>query len=469
MPQRSQQATELGPTPPGQPMERLRRHRRIDRMITNWATTPGKLRVTMVILVIGVLFSGGLGAYAAYAHTEATRDIAERIEPLNAQVTTLYRSLAAADATVTSGFLSGSLEPNEIKYRYDAQVAEATDSLIRASAQAGEDLVTARWIADIAAQLPVYTGLVERARANNRQGFPVGVAFLGRASALMRNLILPKAEELQRRQAAQLDDAYQRAGSVPTLALTVSVASVAGLIWAQLFLLRRTHRVFNIGLVAATGTVLVGLLWWTVTGMISADYLRGSLRHSQSVSDALGPAQIAAQQARAIESLALVARNGEATENDFAAQMQLLARTRTEVVGDPEVVGGALGAARRFATDEHGRTLVQATIDAALGYQEAHAEVRRLDAGGQYDQAVATALGSATSDPLDCPLTEDTTFGLLDCALTRAVDHERATFRGDIDQAQDWLAGLAFGTGALALAAAAGVVVGIRRRLEEYR
>ncbi len=450
--QLSQQAAEPRLPPPGQVLERLRRRRRIDRMITDWDTTPGKLRVTMVVLVLGVLLSGGVGAYAADVRAETTRDIAERIEPLNADVTTLYRSLAAADATVTSGFLSGSLEPSEVRARYDGQVAEAAARLAQAGTQADTDRVTADRIADIAAQLPVYTGLIERARANNRQGLPLGVAYLRRASELMQSSILPEAEELQRRQAASLDEAYRRAESVPVLALTACAVSLATLIWAQLFLFQRTHRVFNIGLVAATGTVLVGLLWWTVAGVISGGYLQDSRGHSRSVSDALGPAQIAALQARATESLALVARNGGATEGDFDTQLQLLARNGG--------AGGALGAARRFATDQEGKELVETAIGAALGYREAHKEVvQRLDAGGEYRQAVDAALRAGPAS----------TFDRLGSALTAAVEHERTEFKGDIARAQRWPTGLAVGTGALASVAAAGVVLGIRRRLEEYR
>jgi len=454
--QLSQQATEPRLPPPGQVLERLRRRRHIDRMITDWDTTPGKLRVTMVVLVLGVLLSGGIGAYTADVRADATRNIAERIEPLNAEVTTLYRSLAAADATVTSGFLAGSVEPSEVRARYDRQVATATSRLAQAGAQAGDDLVTADRIADIAAQLPVYTGLIERARANNRQGLPLGVAYLRRASELMQSSILPEAEELQRRQADRLDEAYRRAEPVPVLALTACAVSLAGLIWAQLFLFQRTHRIFNIGLVAATGTVLVGLLWWTVTGVISAGYLQSSRGHSQSVSDALGPAQIAALQARATESLSLVARNGAATEDDFDAQLQLLARNKG--------AGGALGAARRFATDQEdtnqeGEKLVETAIGAALGYQEAHKEVvRRLGEGGEYRQAVDAALGAGAS-----------TFNRLGSALAGAVYHERTEFKSDIARAQRWLTGLTVGTGGLALAAAGGIALGIRRRLEEYR
>ncbi len=457
MQQLSEQATLPRPPLPGQVLERLRHRRRIDRMVADWHTTPGKLRMTMVVLVLGVLLSGGVGAYAANARAEATRDIAERIEPLNADVTTLYRSLAAADATVTSGFLSGSLEPNELRARYDNQIAEATARLAQAGTQAGADVVTADRIADIGAQLPVYAGLIERARTNNRQGLPLGVAYLRRASELMQNSILPEAEELQRRQADRLDEAYRRAESVPVAALTVCAMSLAGLIWAQVFLFRRTHRIFNIGLAAATGTMLVGLLWWTLTGVISAGYLQGSLRHSQSVSDALGPAQIAALQARATESLALVARNGDATEDDFDAQLQLLARDQG--------AGGALGAARKFATDQEdtnqdGVRLVQTAINAALAYQEAHKDVvRQLDEGGEYRQAVDAAL---RADPAS-------TFERLGSALTAAAEHERAEFKDDIARAQSWSTGLTVGTVALALVAAVGVVLGVRGRLEEYR
>jgi hypothetical protein len=453
--QLSQQVTEPRLPPPGRVLKWLRRRLRIDRMTTDWDTTPGKLRLTMVVLVLGVLLSGGVGAYAANVHAEATRDIAERIEPLNADVTTLYRSLAAADASVTSGFLSGSLEPRETRARYDDEIAEATARLGRAGAQAGEDVVTADRIADITAQLPVYTGLVERALGNNRQGLPIGVVYLRHASELMQSSILPTAEELQRRQAARLDDAYERTGSVPVVALAACAVSLAGLIWAQLFLFQRTHRVFNIGLVAATGAVLVGLLWWTVTGVISAGYLQGSREHSRSVSKALGPAQIAALQARATESLALLgARDVNAADDDFAAQMLLLARD--------EGAGGALGAAWGLATDREGRALVETAISEAVGYQEAHQEGRQLEPGGDH-QAVDAALRTD-------PATGLTEFNRLDSALTAAVTYEREAFRDDIERAsRGWVTRLDVGTGALALTAAAGAILGVRRRLEEYR
>jgi hypothetical protein len=438
---------------PGRAPERVRPQRRIDRLIADWDTTPGKLRLTRVVLVIGIVLAGVVGVVAANDRVDTTRDIAERLEPLNANVTTLYQSLADADATVAAGFLSGGVEPGAVRARYDRDIVAATASLAQAGTQASGELVTANQIADIITQLPVYTGLVERARANNRQGLAVGATYLRRASELMRSSILPEAAELQRRQASRLADAYQRAGSVPVVALAACGASVAGLIWVQIFLFKRTHRVVNIGLVVASGAVLAGLLWWTAAGTASAGSLARSVGHSRSVSDALAPAQIAALQARAVESLGLVTRDG-GSEPDFDARMQQLARNGG--------AGGALGAAKQFATDPEGRTLVQAAVDNARGYAAAHQEVRRLDDVGEYTKAVDAAVGTHQASAAAA-------FDRLATTLRTAVEYERGAFGKDIDRARGWLTGLPIGIGVLALIAAVGVAMGVRQRLEEYR
>jgi hypothetical protein len=403
---------------------------------------------------MGVALAGAVAVYAAIGQVNTTVDIAEHIEPLNHNVTTLYRSLADADATVAAGYLSGGVEPTEMQIRYGRDIVAATTNLAQAGTQTGGELVTGKQIADITTELPIYTGLVERARVNNRQALAVGVAYLRRASDQMQDSILPAAAELQRRQAARLDDAYHRVGSVLYIALAACLVSLAGLIWAQVFLFQRTHRVFNVGLVAASVAVLAGLVWWTVAGMVSANSLARALGHSRSVSDALAPAQIAALQARAVESLELVTRTAGPNEPDFDAEMQLLDRDNG--------AGGALGAARQFATDQQGEALVQAALADARDYAAAHREVRRLDDAGDYPKAVAAAVQTNQAGAAAA-------FDRLDLALTAAVGHEREVFTSEIGRAHRSLTGLSIGTGVLTLVAVVGVALGVRQRLEEYR
>ncbi|MEO7193559.1 MAG: hypothetical protein ABIZ05_01860 [Pseudonocardiaceae bacterium] len=435
-----QQAVEPSPTPSFQVFARIRR--------SDWDTTPGWLRVAQLLLVLGILLAGGVAAYDTNARVNTTGDIAGSLEPLNGTVSTLYRSLADADATVAKEYLSAGMQPNETLIPYGDDVHTAATSLALAGTQAGAEPATAKLIADITSQLPEYTGLVERARANNRQNFAVGASYLRSASALMQNTILPETAKLQQRQAARLGDAYQQAGSVPFVALAFCLLSLAGLFWAQVFVFRRTHRVFNVGLVLASVAVLTGLLWWTVAGVASARSLTRALGHSRSVSDALAPAQIDALNARALESLELVDRDAPSLEAYFDNRMRLLAGNN-----------GALDTAERFATDQKGKALVQTAVEAARGYATAHAGVEQLDGDGKYLEAVDAAVHTTAA----------MAFNRLGAALQAAVDYEHGAFTTDIERAQGRLDDLPIGTVVLTLVAMTAVAWGFQRRLEEYR
>lgn len=415
------------------------------------AATPGRFRRIAALLLILLLSAGSVGVWAASVRSEAIDEIAARVEPLSADATELYRSLADADAMAAGGLLAAGTDPAPFRERYEANIAQAMASLLRASTQA-DDPVTSDRVSDLGELVPVYAGLVEQARAHSQLGSPASAAYLATASDLMRSTILPEAEALQRSQADRLDAEYQRAGSLPVAGAVLVGAALLGLVWAQVVVARRTRRVFNLGLVASTAVVLCALVWWTVAGTVSGDYLRSSQAHSQTVTDALAPAQIAALQARGSETLALAA--GLNSEKDFDARMTLLARDNG--------AGGALGAALRFAPDPAGRGLVDAAISETRAYMVAHDQVRRLADAGSPDAAVEFALAAE-------PASAAATFARLDAALAEAVAYERVGFAEAIDRAHGWRAGLVIGTGLLALAAAGAALFGIAQRLREYR
>src|SRR6185437_6146953 len=63
-------------------------------------------------------------------------------------------------------------------------------------------------VSTVGEQLPVYTGLVENARALNRLGLPLGQAYLASASKLMQTRILPAVEEVRTAESATLAVTY---------------------------------------------------------------------------------------------------------------------------------------------------------------------------------------------------------------------------------------------------------------------
>lgn len=421
-----------------------------NRRFRRWETTPEKLRLVQVLLVSACLLTGVAAAAALQARANATSEIEDRTEPLAADAVDVYRALANADATVATDFRATRSTSSGGGSEYIRDIEEAAKGLARAATLTARDSLTADRISDIAAQLPAYTALAEGSLTAERDD-DERASSLGEASSLMQSTILRRAETFYRIESERLDAQYRRAAALPVVALVAGAASVLALLGAQLMIARRTRRMVNLGLGGAILAVLALAVWWTVAVSASGDHLADSRRRSQAVSHALGPAQIAARQARASEILALVARDPYLYEPDFSARMQRLARN--------DGAGGALGAARYLVSDQAGRKTVTDTVDHARAWRAAHGQIVELQKVGRHGEA--TALGRHGSAAA--------AFMAIDKALADAVTRERAAFRTDVKQAQKAVAGLVPGTVAGMVVAAAAAALGVGQRLKEYR
>ena len=138
--------------------------------------TPRRLRLlSLGVVVVGVL-TGIVGALVfsalAYSLYRAEADTNQLI-----RVQQIQTNLLIADATATNAFLVGGLEPPAQRAQYDAALT-ATGALIAQAARAQP--ADADALAALNQQVVAYTGGIEQARANNRQGLPVGASTCGR-------------------------------------------------------------------------------------------------------------------------------------------------------------------------------------------------------------------------------------------------------------------------------------------------
>jgi hypothetical protein len=423
------------------------------RVLATGSATPDRLRRVGAVLAVGFLLTAVASLGSGLARTDAVRDDGARAAALAADAAELYRSLADADAMATSGYVSGGLEPAPVRARYDADVARAGDLIVHAAAQLAEGDPAAAPVATISEQLPVYSGLVETARAYNRQGLPLGQSYLDNASRLMRTTILPAAEELRRTQTAAFTGAFDRGGGAPLAVLLIGLGALAAVVDVSVRERRRTQRVLSVGLVAAGGAVVVALLWWFVATSVADARLAEAERHG-AVAAALDDARSAVLQGRSNESLVLVARSGgSSSDQGFTAQLDRVLGTTDE----PGLLTVATEAADPASDDR-----IAAVRAAAEQWMSAHRRVRLLDDGGRYREAVASATGAE-------PDGSGATFERLDAQLGEAVEAERAEFRAAAAGADAALTGLSVGPAALALLAAVAAVVGIGRRVGEYR
>ncbi|MFF1398319.1 hypothetical protein ACFVZD_31470 [Streptomyces sp. NPDC058287] len=431
----------------------------VDRVRAAATTEPGRLRIIGAVLALLVVAFGAVTAWQMSDRSAAADDVLHSSQPLSADAADIYRSLADANTAASSGFLAGGQEPAETRDRYERDIRTAAAKLVTAAANSDPDSPSTAAISKLNKLLPQYKGLIERARANNRQGFPLGGAYLRYANETMQEQMLPAAEDLYKKENERLRSDYDSATPYPWAAIGLGVVALGALAWAQRRNYRRTNRVLNHGLVAATAASTVVLLWLVVGHSVARAGLDESYDHGVRSLNVLHDARIASLKARGNENLTLVSRGAETVEVkgvakdafdvDYQKQMKTLATK--------------LGDAAEIADDSTGKRPVQAAGDNMRVWRDRHKDAREQDDAGNYQGALDKVIGSAQDKPTrEC-------FDNVDKELQSALRHEQAEFKQAATDGRGAMTGLPVGAAVLAVLGAAGAVLGIGRRLSEYR
>lgn len=283
------------------------------------ATTPGRLRLAGTLLALGAIVFGFVAADAAGTRRDAVADV-ETTEPLLVSAVGLSASLSDAHAIAAFSFLRGGTEPANSRRLYDRDMQKAGNGVAQLAREIGTASNGGPSMSRITRQLPVYAGLIDDARANYRQGFPVGSAYLRRASTTMRGEMLPAASDLYGIQARKLTTSY-RAGMQASTVLDVVLAGLALLallVAAQVYLTRTTQRIVNPRLALATA-LLSGLMIWIVLAFVKQqNHLVEAQRAGSDPVELLTVTGILTSRAQADESVALSARGGGGGEPQLA-------------------------------------------------------------------------------------------------------------------------------------------------------
>ncbi|WP_030162441.1 hypothetical protein [Glycomyces sp. NRRL B-16210] len=425
--------------------------RRFDRALAALRHTPGQLRGLLAVLVALLLGAGITGMTSILAKSAVIEETTSQSGRLSVAALQLYQALSQADATAASSYLTAGTPSDEMNQTYREAMRDATVALTTAAGEVktAED---AQLVAELNTRLPVYTGLVESARTFNRLGQPVGATYQEQASTLMREEMLPAAHELQDNALGQLSESRSGAEAFPWVAAALAAAALVTLLWAQVWLSRKTNRVFNLGLVGAT-ILLVGFAGWlAMASLTSANHTNRSHEDGAKPLALLAQAEISAQQARAEESLLLIARGEDAGAAErYATHMEELVAS-----------GGLLDQLNAaFADDPDLADAVDTARQATETWSAGHSEVVKLATEGRYTDAVELAVGEEEGSL-------STSFNALNASLTEATDVSAERFTEATADARRALSGAAAGLAALALLALIGTAVGIQMRVAEY-
>lgn len=418
-------------------------------------TTPGRLGLVMVGLVVLSLLTGVIGLVTFQGKASTLADLTANREPFAAAAEQMYRSLSDADATVAGAFLSGAVEPPALLERYQTDVDQAGAALAVAATDISGVGEAAKPLQQLSTGIPVYTGLVERASTDNAQGYPLGSAYLREADNLMQATLLPAAQALYAVDTTRLAQSQDGATSFPWVVVVLVVVLLVALVLTQRWLRRRTHRMINVGLLVASIAVVVAVLW-SATGLVFEAVHVSSARSAGSApADLLAQARTKALQARTDEILELVARGGQ----DYTQPFKTLAAQ----LGGANGSGGLLGQVRSSASDSALTGDINQAIAAATSWFNLHGTATDANQNGYYASATAITLGT------DSTQNELAAFDKADTALNNATLRARTTFTEQTNAAGAWLTALPIGVLVLFLVAAAGATVGLWQRLREYR
>ncbi|GAA5050298.1 hypothetical protein [Nocardia callitridis] len=402
------------------------------------ATTPGMISLIALGLVV-VCLAGALTTQQQMSSKIERADTAlTDTEPLAFAAQRLYVALSVADATAATAFLSGGIEAPEVRAQYQQSLADAAAALSDTTIGAS-DALTRHSVARIAADLPAYTGLVEAARANNRQGFPVGSSYLREASDLMRNSLLPTAEGLTSSRFAAVRADEHTIGTPPWSSVLVLLLVLLGCAAASVLLLRQTNRRLNVGVAAAATFAALALVWAVAATAIASTRVDTGAAGASSRFETLAKARISAQQARADETLQLVTR-GDVEEGE-----QLFTQHEAQLRAQ-------IDAALPAGSD----------AGAQLGeWGKGHVVQVEAYRSADYPAAVKQAIGNT-------PESSATRFALLDRSLNDSLADARNELRDGLDSARTTLTFSPSATLVLLVLGAAAAATGLWPRLKEF-
>jgi len=220
------------------------------------------------------------------------------------------------------------------------------------------------------------------------------------------------------------------------------------LIAAGLWMSRRFRRLINIPIAAAGVVVLLVLIFGGSTQAKSIGDVDDAVGNQLSAADAAAQARSAGFEAQSQEALTLINRgNGAANEANWQRSNDVVT----------QLLGGQLGSDENLSVDAH---------DSYTSYRDAHGEIRDLDDGGNWDDAVATSLGSK-----DTPngINAVTAFGGFDDNVGKIVAGEGSAASSLIGDALSPLRSLRNIVFVAGLAVAVLAALGCGQRLREYR
>ena len=383
-----------------------------------------------------------LSTLAGVAGSRSAATVEANTAPSLIAVQDVLASVAEADAAATVVHLSLATGEEDRSRRnlYLEALRRSTEQNTEVARLVGDDDASHEALRTASVGLTSYAGLVERARTTELGGGD-GADHLRTALDVSQNDVSAAISTVSSRSQDRFDDERNTGNALMLLALVVGAIAVAALVWLQVGTFRRSRRILNPAMVAAT-VVMIALVTVAASGTLSRSR---ALSNAESGGyDSIASTARVQSSAFALHSeLSLRLITGEPGETDVDALIDA-------VDADVAAIGDAADSAReRAAADELATRWER--------YRETAGSIIDLQTGGDGGQAIDQFRGAGLS-----------TFNGLNTTLESVLSDNRAQFADGVASAADSVRWLPAVTIVGSVLAALGLLGGLQRRLGDF-
>jgi hypothetical protein len=403
----------------------------------------------------------------------------------------LYQNLIAmqqAEVALFQGRVDAAVQGTRLTDPY-ADLGLVDSDLAALKAQFGTSVRVQRDISLISGEMTSYFSTEAIAQDDNRQGLPVGAAYLRDASRYLTDDTLQTADDIRKVDEDQVSADDSAAAAVTWPLLVVAAISLACLVGVQILTARYTRSQFDPWLLLGTAATVIVVVWSVIALSVSLHEVGSDTSPHAVEAHALAQALVADVQDHNDDLLTL-ADHGEdcyaSTSQNAPYVYTVKCRFETQVVDSLTALKGQLRADLALVSTDAPDRPVRAQIGiasaAATSWLAAEnalptlqnlavaAKAKQEPAGSypRYDPSFEKVLAPYTGPDTDSG-TEVTNFAsLFQRAVNTAIEHEWASYDRQAGSASGALTGAVTGAVLLGLLAAAAGGLGIALRVAEY-
>jgi hypothetical protein len=450
--------------------------------VTNPWPTPRKLKAYRVAIwaIVALLFL--FGESTLQTSRSAFKAIGKDTVPSIIAAQEIGYALADLDGNVANSLLGNAQHRQAAAAVIEKQRLRVTDSLVDAAQNITYGNAEKVPIRDMVRDLGRYLELMAQARFRYEQNDIAGAtATYWTATDLLHKNLLVEAGDLDTANETQLTAAYRSGGreteGAEIVVLLLGAILASAIFALQIFLFRKTRRVFSPALVAATLLALFFPCYLAFRFSAARESLRVAKEDAFDSIHSLVRARTLAYDANGDESRYLLDGGSSAGahgyEGIFRSKVLSLTTTPTDApptltqINARKVASKGNRATGLFwneldnITFAGEREAATAMVSAFRDYMLIDARVRKLATAGHMAEAIQLAIGTGPDE-------SNAAFDRFDAALAKTVEINRTAFDHEMDTTNSHLNAAEGVSVALSLLVAFLVWLGIRPRLSEY-